>query len=37
VGGSRDLVDDLLIDVRLEVWEADLDDPIAFDTDLLNG
>ncbi len=37
VGGSRDLVDDLLIDVRLEVWEAHPDDPIAFDTDLLNS
>jgi hypothetical protein len=36
VGGTRDLVDELLIDVRLEVWEAQLDDPIAFDSDELN-
>jgi hypothetical protein len=36
VGGARDLVDELLIDVRLEVWEAQLDDPIAFDSDELN-
>jgi hypothetical protein len=37
VGGSRALIDDLLADERLEVWEAHLDDPIAYDTDLLNS
>jgi hypothetical protein len=37
VGGSRALVDELLADERLEVWEAHLDDPIAHDSDLLNS
>jgi hypothetical protein len=37
VGGSRALIDELLADKRLEVWEAHLDDPIAYDTDLLNS
>jgi hypothetical protein len=36
VGGSRDLIDELLIDVRLEVWESQLTDPVAYDTDELN-
>jgi hypothetical protein len=37
VGGSRALIDELLADERLEVWEAHLEDPIAYDTDLLNS
>ena len=37
VGGSRDLIDELLANERLEVWEAHLDDPIAYHTDLLNS
>jgi hypothetical protein len=37
VGGSRALIDDLLADERLEVWEAHLNDPIAHDSDLLNS
>ena len=37
VGGSRALIDELLAGVRLEVWEAHLDDPIAHDSDLLNS
>jgi hypothetical protein len=37
VGGSRALVDELLADDRLEVWEAQLDDPVTFDSDLLNS
>ena len=37
VGGSRALIDDLLADQRLEVWEAHLGDPIAYDTDVLNS
>jgi hypothetical protein len=37
VGGSRDLIDALLIDARLESWEAQPGDPIAFDTDEFNG
>jgi hypothetical protein len=37
VGGSRALVDELLIDDRLEGWEAQLDDPVTFDSDALNG
>jgi hypothetical protein len=37
VGGSRALIDELLNDDRLEVWEAHLDDPITYDSDLLNG
>jgi hypothetical protein len=37
VGGSRALIDELLADDRLEVWEAHLEDPIAYDTDLLNS
>lgn len=36
VGGSRALIDDLLADERLEGWEAHLDDPVAYDSDLLN-
>ena len=36
VGGSRALIDALLADERLEVWEAHLDDPITYDSDLLN-
>jgi hypothetical protein len=36
VGGSRALVDELLADERLEVWEADLNDPVAHDSDELN-
>jgi hypothetical protein len=36
VGGDRALIDDLLVDPRLEAWEASLDDPIAFDSDELN-
>jgi len=37
VGGSRALIDELLADERLEVWEAHLEDPIAYDSDLLNS
>ena len=37
VGGSRALIDDLLADERLEVWEAHLDDPVAHDSDALNS
>ena len=37
VGGSRKLIDELLADDRLEVWEAHLDDPTAYDSDLLNS
>jgi hypothetical protein len=37
VGGSRALIDELLADERLEVWEAHLDDPVAYDSDLLNS
>ena len=37
VGGSRALVDELLRDDRLEVWEAQLDDPVTFDSDALNS
>jgi hypothetical protein len=37
VGGSRALIDDLLADERLEVWEAHLDDPVAHDSDVLNS
>ena len=37
VGGSRALMDELLADERLEVWEAHLDDPIAHDSDELNS
>jgi hypothetical protein len=37
VGGSRALIDDLLADERLEVWEAHLDDPVTYDSDLLNS
>jgi hypothetical protein len=37
VGGSRALIDELLADERLEVWEAHLDDPVAYDSDLLNN
>jgi hypothetical protein len=36
VGGSRALINDLLADERLEVWEAHLGDPVAYDTDLIN-
>jgi hypothetical protein len=36
VGGTRALIDELLADERLEVWEAHLDDPVAYDTDELN-
>jgi len=36
VGGSRALINDLLADGRLEVWEAHLDDPVAHDSDELN-
>ncbi len=36
VGGSRALIDDLLADERLEVWAAELDDPVAHDSDELN-
>jgi hypothetical protein len=37
VGGSRALIDELLADERLEVWEAHLGDPVAYDTDVLNS
>ena len=37
VGGSRALIDELLAGVRLEVCEAHLDDPIAYDSDVLNS
>jgi hypothetical protein len=37
VGGPRALIDELLADERLEVWEAHLDDPVAYDSDLLNS
>jgi hypothetical protein len=37
VGGSRALIDELLADERLEVWEAHLDDPITYDSDVLNS
>ncbi len=37
VGGSRALIDELLADERLEVWEAHLDDPVAHDSDALNS
>ncbi len=37
VGGSRALIDELLADDRLEVWEAHLDDPITYDSDVLNS
>lgn len=37
VGGSRELIDELLADERLEVWEAHLDDPVAHDSDVLNS
>ena len=37
VGGSRALIDELLADERLEVWEAHLDDPITYDSDLPNS
>jgi hypothetical protein len=36
VGGSRALIDELLAGVRLEVWEAHLEDPVAYDTDAVN-
>jgi hypothetical protein len=36
LGGSRALIDELLADERLEVWEANLDDPVAHDSDELN-
>jgi hypothetical protein len=36
VGGSRALIDDLLADQRLEVWEAHLEDPVAHDSDVVN-
>jgi hypothetical protein len=36
VGGPRALIDDLLADQRLEVWEAHLDDPVAHDSDVVN-
>jgi hypothetical protein len=31
------VVEELLIDDRLEGWEAQLDDPVPFDSDALNG
>ncbi|HEY0870937.1 MAG TPA: hypothetical protein VGD55_11105 [Acidothermaceae bacterium] len=37
VGGSRAVIDELLVDERLEVWEANLDDPVVHDSDELNG
>ncbi len=37
VGGSRALIDELLADERLEVWEAQLDDPVSYDSDVLNS
>lgn len=37
VGGSRALIDDLLADDRLEVWEAHLEDPVAHDSDVVNS
>jgi hypothetical protein len=37
VGGSRALIDELLADGRLEVWEAHLADPVAHDSDALNS
>jgi hypothetical protein len=37
VGGTRELIDELLADDRLEVWEAHLDDPVTADSDLLNS
>ena len=37
VGGPRALIDELLADERLKVWEAHLEDQIAYDSDLLNG
>jgi hypothetical protein len=37
VSGSRALIDDLLADHRLEVWEAHLDDPVSHDSDVLNS
>jgi hypothetical protein len=36
VGGSRALIDELLADGQLEVWEAHLDDPVSYDSDVLN-